>query len=64
MAEYQFLEPKEFLKVTFMEVSTGNPYLMYMEFSDGSYGKADVSHLLCGITVKNYGRFYLLFKCH
>ena len=28
-----------------MEVSTGNPYLMYMEFSDGSYGKADVSHL-------------------
>ena len=45
MTGYYFPEPREFPKVTFMEASTDNPYLLYMEFSNGSWGKTDVLHL-------------------
>lgn len=45
MNEYRHDGYVDFLEVTFMEVSPDDQYILYLEFSDGSSGKSDVSVL-------------------
>lgn len=45
MKEYRHAGYKDFLEVTFLEASPHSQYILYLEFSDGSSGKSDVSSL-------------------